>query len=68
MNERGDAAARRGLRIDYRVGGVEVVAGETFDLVASLEVVEHVADARAFTAAWAAMSKPGTQHGAGNEQ
>ncbi|MGK6322699.1 bifunctional 2-polyprenyl-6-hydroxyphenol methylase/3-demethylubiquinol 3-O-methyltransferase UbiG [Sphingomonas sp. DT-51] len=54
-----DHAARRGLTIDYRAGGVEAVAGETFDLVASLEVVEHVADARAFVAALAAAVAPG---------
>jgi 2-polyprenyl-6-hydroxyphenyl methylase/3-demethylubiquinone-9 3-methyltransferase len=46
-------AAARGLAIDYRTGGVEVVAGETFDLVTSMEVVEHVADPRAFVAALA---------------
>lgn len=49
-----DHAARRGLAIDYRAGGVEAVAGETFDLVVSMEVVEHVADPRAFVAALAA--------------
>ena len=48
-----DHAARRGLAIDYRAGGVEAVAGETFDLVTSMEVVEHVADPRAFVAALA---------------
>jgi 2-polyprenyl-6-hydroxyphenyl methylase/3-demethylubiquinone-9 3-methyltransferase len=54
-----DHAARRGLAIDYRAGGVEAVAGETFDLVASLEVVEHVADARAFVAGLAGAVAPG---------
>jgi 2-polyprenyl-6-hydroxyphenyl methylase/3-demethylubiquinone-9 3-methyltransferase len=52
-------AARRGLAIDYRAGGVEAVAGETFDLVASLEVVEHVADAHAFVARLAGAVAPG---------
>ena len=42
-------AARGGLAIDYRVGGIEAVAGR-FDLVTSLEVIEHVADAAAFVA------------------
>lgn len=47
-------AARRhalgqGLEIDYRVGGVENLDGR-FDLVTSLEVVEHVADVPAFVA------------------
>lgn len=46
------AAARKhalgqGLDIDYRVGSVEALAGP-YDLVTSLEVVEHVADTRAF--------------------
>lgn len=54
-----DHATRRGLVIDYRAGGVEAVAGETFDLVTSMEVVEHVADPRAFVAALAACVAPG---------
>ncbi len=37
-----------GLAIDYRVGDAGAVAGQRFDLVTSLEVVEHVTDARAF--------------------
>ena len=41
-------AAQQGLAIDYRAGGVEAVAGERFDLVCSLEVVEHTADPAAF--------------------
>ena len=40
-------ALGQGLEIDYRVGGVEQLSGR-FDLVTSLEVVEHVADVRAF--------------------
>jgi 2-polyprenyl-6-hydroxyphenyl methylase/3-demethylubiquinone-9 3-methyltransferase len=52
------AAARehalgQGLAIDYRVGGVEALEGR-YDLVASLEVVEHVADVRHFVAGLAA--------------
>jgi len=52
------AAARshaegQGLAIDYRVGGVEALAGR-YDLVTSLEVVEHVADTGAFVAGLAA--------------
>ena len=42
-----DHADGQGLAIDYRVGGVEALDGP-FDLVTSLEVVEHVADTRAF--------------------
>ena len=43
-------AEQAGLAIDYRAGGVEAVAGETFDLVASMEVIEHVTDPAAFIA------------------
>ena len=42
-------AAGQGLEIDYRVGGVEAL-GRKYDLVTCLEVVEHVADVRAFVA------------------
>ncbi len=41
-------AADAGLPIEYLTGGVEAVAGRRFDLVASFEVIEHVADAGAF--------------------
>jgi 2-polyprenyl-6-hydroxyphenyl methylase/3-demethylubiquinone-9 3-methyltransferase len=40
-------ALGQGLTIDYRVGGVEALAG-SFDLVAALEVTEHVAEPGAF--------------------
>ena len=40
-------ALGQGLEIDYRVGGVEALDLK-YDLVTSLEVVEHVADVRAF--------------------
>jgi 2-polyprenyl-6-hydroxyphenyl methylase/3-demethylubiquinone-9 3-methyltransferase len=40
-------ALGQGLEIDYRVGGVEQLDGR-FDLVTSLEVIEHVADVRSF--------------------
>jgi len=46
-------AAGQGLAIDYRVGGAETLEGR-FDLVTSLEVVEHVADPQAFVGALAA--------------
>ncbi|KQT34783.1 3-demethylubiquinone-9 3-methyltransferase [Sphingomonas sp. Leaf412] len=52
-------AARRGLSIDYRAGGVEAIAGEAFDLVCSMEVVEHVADPGAFVRALATAVAPG---------
>jgi 2-polyprenyl-6-hydroxyphenyl methylase / 3-demethylubiquinone-9 3-methyltransferase len=54
------AAARvhaegQGLAIDYRAGEVSELAGERFDLVVSMEVVEHVADPAAFIAALAGL-------------
>lgn len=57
------AAARahalgQGLEIDYRVGGAEAL-DEHYDLVASLEVIEHVADPAAFVASLAAAVAPG---------
>ncbi|HEU0043040.1 bifunctional 2-polyprenyl-6-hydroxyphenol methylase/3-demethylubiquinol 3-O-methyltransferase UbiG [Sphingomonas sp.] len=47
------------LAIDYRVGGVEAVAGEVFDLVTSLEVIEHVTDPGVFVHGLAAALAPG---------
>ena len=46
-------AAGAGLEIDYRAVGVEAL-DERFDLVTAMEVVEHVADPRAFVASLAA--------------
>ncbi|MET4593935.1 MULTISPECIES: bifunctional 2-polyprenyl-6-hydroxyphenol methylase/3-demethylubiquinol 3-O-methyltransferase UbiG [unclassified Sphingomonas] len=40
-------AAQSGLAIDYRAGGVEGLDGR-FDLVTSLEVIEHVSDPAGF--------------------
>jgi 2-polyprenyl-6-hydroxyphenyl methylase/3-demethylubiquinone-9 3-methyltransferase len=50
-----------GLSIDYRHATAEELAeaGERFDLVVALEIVEHVADVDAFLAACATMVKPG---------
>ena len=42
-----DHAALQGLEIDYRIGDVAALDGP-FDLVTSMEVVEHVADVPAF--------------------
>jgi 2-polyprenyl-6-hydroxyphenyl methylase/3-demethylubiquinone-9 3-methyltransferase len=42
-----------GLKIDYRVGDVQALDGQ-FDLVTSMEVIEHVADPAAFLKALAA--------------
>ena len=47
-----DHAARQGLEIDYRANAVEDLDGR-FDLVTSLEVIEHVTDPQAFVAALA---------------
>lgn len=46
-------AAQSGLTIEYRTGGIQAIDGERFDLVTSLEVIEHVADQRGFVAALA---------------
>jgi 2-polyprenyl-6-hydroxyphenyl methylase/3-demethylubiquinone-9 3-methyltransferase len=43
-----DHAVLQGLAIDYRVGGVEALDKGAYGLVTSLEVIEHVADVRAF--------------------
>jgi 2-polyprenyl-6-hydroxyphenyl methylase/3-demethylubiquinone-9 3-methyltransferase len=50
-----------GLAIDYRATTAEDLAeaGERFDVVLAMEVVEHVADVPLFVATCAAMVKPG---------
>lgn len=57
----GAHAEQTGLVIDYRAVAAETltVAGEQFDVVLALEIVEHVADLAAFLAAAAALLKPG---------
>jgi 2-polyprenyl-6-hydroxyphenyl methylase/3-demethylubiquinone-9 3-methyltransferase len=47
-----DHARAMGLEIDYRAGDVQELEGQ-FDLITSLEVVEHVADPAAFVKALA---------------
>ncbi|MFL6743635.1 MAG: bifunctional 2-polyprenyl-6-hydroxyphenol methylase/3-demethylubiquinol 3-O-methyltransferase UbiG [Sphingomicrobium sp.] len=50
-------AAAMGLEIDYRVGDVQELEGQ-FDLITSLEVIEHVADPGAFLKALARRLAP----------
>jgi 2-polyprenyl-6-hydroxyphenyl methylase / 3-demethylubiquinone-9 3-methyltransferase len=64
--ERNIAAAKQhaeqsGLTIDYRVTTAEALAdaGERFDIVLAMEVVEHVADVKLFVQRCAEMVKPG---------
>ncbi len=59
-------AAEAGLDIDYRHTTAEALAaealaagGQGFDLVLNMEVVEHVADVKAFLQASAALAAPG---------
>jgi 2-polyprenyl-6-hydroxyphenyl methylase/3-demethylubiquinone-9 3-methyltransferase len=52
-------AAPSGLAIEYRTGSVEDLAGETFDLVTSLEVIEHVSDPAGFVRGLAGAIAPG---------
>ena len=54
-------AEASGLSIDYRATTAEALAeaGESFDAVLALEVVEHVPDLRAFIAACARLTRPG---------
>jgi len=54
-------AAQSGLSIDYRNTSAEALAqaGEAFDVVLAMEVVEHVADVGLFIDSAAAMVRPG---------
>jgi 2-polyprenyl-6-hydroxyphenyl methylase / 3-demethylubiquinone-9 3-methyltransferase len=57
----GHHAAESGLTIDYRAMTAEDLAdtGKQFDIVLSLEIVEHVANLDAFLGACCALVKPG---------
>jgi 2-polyprenyl-6-hydroxyphenyl methylase/3-demethylubiquinone-9 3-methyltransferase len=54
-------AQEMGLEIDYRAGTAEdlAAAGERFDVILNMEVIEHVADPRGFAATTSSMLKPG---------
>ncbi|MEZ5891206.1 MAG: bifunctional 2-polyprenyl-6-hydroxyphenol methylase/3-demethylubiquinol 3-O-methyltransferase UbiG [Xanthobacteraceae bacterium] len=54
-------AAQSGLAVDYRATTAEALsdAGERFDVVLAMEVVEHVADVDLFVGKCADMVKPG---------
>lgn len=54
-------AEKSGLAIDYRVADIAALAGagERFDVVLGLEIVEHVADRDAFFASLGHLVKPG---------
>jgi 2-polyprenyl-6-hydroxyphenyl methylase/3-demethylubiquinone-9 3-methyltransferase len=54
-------AQESGVSVDYRATTAEALAeaGEKFDVVLAMEVVEHVADVESFVATCASMVKPG---------
>lgn len=54
-------AEQQGLQIDYRATTAEALsgAGEKFDVVLALEIVEHVADPQAFIATCHDLLRPG---------
>lgn len=54
-------AREQGLTIDYRATSAEelAAAGERFDVILNMEVVEHVADLDLFLQSCASMLKPG---------
>ena len=52
-------AAAIGLQVEYVAGGIEDLPGRRFDLVISMEVIEHVSNPAAFVAGLADALAPG---------
>lgn len=52
-------AVKQALAIDYRAGGIETLNERSFDLVTSMEVIEHVTDPQAFVDGLARALAPG---------
>ncbi|WP_293881717.1 bifunctional 2-polyprenyl-6-hydroxyphenol methylase/3-demethylubiquinol 3-O-methyltransferase UbiG [Sphingomonas sp.] len=52
-------AVQSRLAVEYRAGGTDVITGSLFDLITCMEVIEHVADPRAFVAGLANALAPG---------
>lgn len=54
------AGQKQGVAVDFRASTAEdlAAAGEKFDVILNMEVIEHVADVDAFLSACAAMLKP----------